>query len=85
MTLVGPRPERPYFVRQFSVEFSRYDQRFRVPAGLTGLAQVSGLRGDTPISDRARFDNYYIEHWSLWLDIKILFRTLVEVVFPKGR
>jgi exopolysaccharide biosynthesis polyprenyl glycosylphosphotransferase len=85
MTLVGPRPERPHFVRQFSMEFPRYDQRLRVPAGLTGLAQVSGLRGDTPIADRARFDNYYIEHWSLWLDVKILLRTLVEVILAKGR
>ena len=56
-----------------------------MPAGLTGLAQVSGLRGDTSIADRARFDNYYIEHWSLWLDIKILFRTFAEVLFARGR
>jgi lipopolysaccharide/colanic/teichoic acid biosynthesis glycosyltransferase len=57
-----------------------------VPAGLTGLAQVSGLRGaDTPISDRARFDNFYIENWSLWLDAKVLLRTIGEVVFARGR
>ena len=65
MALVGPRPERPHFVEQFSGRYVDYATRHRVPVGLTGLAQVSGLRGDTPISDRARFDNYYIENWSL--------------------
>jgi exopolysaccharide biosynthesis polyprenyl glycosylphosphotransferase len=85
MTIVGPRPERPHFVEQFSAEHPRYGHRHRVPAGLTGLAQVSGLRGDTPISDRARFDNYYIENWSLWLDAKVLLRTVAEVVFARGR
>ena len=85
MTLVGPRPERPHFVERFSAEYSRYAHRHRVPAGLTGLAQVSGLRGDTPISDRARFDNYYIENWSLWLDAKVILRTVGEVIFAKGR
>ncbi|WP_285657161.1 sugar transferase [Actinomycetospora sp. NBRC 106375] len=85
MTLVGPRPERPHFVEKFSAEYTRYAYRHRVPSGLTGLAQVSGLRGDTPISDRARFDNYYIENWSLWLDAKVLLRTVGEVLFAKGR
>ena len=85
MTLVGPRPERPHFVDKFSAEFDRYSHRHRVRAGLTGLAQVSGLRGDTSIADRARFDNYYIEHWSLWLDIKIVIRTFSEVFFARGR
>ena len=85
MTLVGPRPERPHFVEQFSVTYDRYSHRHRVRAGLTGLAQVSGLRGDTSISDRARFDNYYIENWSLWLDVKILLRTFSEVLFARGR
>ena len=85
MTLVGPRPERPHFVEQFSEQYARYGGRHRVPAGLTGLAQVSGLRGDTPIADRARFDNYYIENWSLWLDVKVLLRTISEVLFARGR
>lgn len=79
MTVVGPRPERPFFVEKFSAEHPDYAMRHRVPVGLTGLAQVSGLRGDTPISDRARFDNFYIENWSLWLDIKVLLRTIAEV------
>ncbi len=85
MTLVGPRPERPYFVEQFSATYDRYAHRHRVQAGLTGFAQVSGLRGDTPIADRARYDNYYIENWSLWLDVKILLRTFSEVLFVRGR
>jgi exopolysaccharide biosynthesis polyprenyl glycosylphosphotransferase len=85
MTLIGPRPERPHFVDQFSREYPRYEHRHRVRAGLTGLAQVSGLRGDVPIADRARFDNYYIENWTLWLDVKILLRTVVEVLLARGR
>ncbi len=85
MTLVGPRPERPHFVEQFSATYDRYAYRHRVQAGLTGFAQVSGLRGDTPIADRARYDNYYIENWSLWLDVKILLRTFSEVLFARGR
>jgi exopolysaccharide biosynthesis polyprenyl glycosylphosphotransferase len=85
MTLVGPRPERPHFVEQFSMQFDRYAHRHRVQAGLTGLAQVSGLRGDTSIADRARYDNFYIENWSLWLDIKIVLRTFAEVLLRRGR
>lgn len=85
MTLVGPRPERPFFVEQFTQQYDVYARRHRVQAGLTGLAQVSGLRGDTSISDRARFDNYYIENWSLWLDVKIMLGTFSEVFFARGR
>lgn len=85
MTVVGPRPERPYFVEKYSAEHGGYAMRHRVPVGLTGLAQVSGLRGDTPISDRARFDNYYIENWSLWLDLKVALRTVAEVFRGGGR
>ena len=85
MTVVGPRPERPHFVEQFSTQFDRYAHRHRVQVGLTGFAQVSGLRGDTSIADRARYDNFYIENWSLWLDIKIIFRTFREVMFYRGR
>ncbi|WP_007511118.1 sugar transferase [Pseudofrankia sp. EUN1h] len=85
MTLVGPRPERPHFVDRFAAEFPVYRHRHRVPSGLTGLAQVSGLRGDTSIEDRARFDNFYIENWSLWLDVKIILMTVREVCFARGR
>ncbi|WP_020524289.1 sugar transferase [Catelliglobosispora koreensis] len=85
MTFVGPRPERPFFVDRFSAEHPGYELRHRAPVGLTGLAQVSGLRGDTPISDRARFDNYYIDNWSPWLDLKVLLRTFAEVFRGGGR
>lgn len=85
MTVVGPRPERPHFVEQFSTQYDRYAHRHRVQVGLTGFAQVSGLRGDTSIADRARYDNFYIENWSLWLDIKIIFRTFREVLFYRER
>jgi exopolysaccharide biosynthesis polyprenyl glycosylphosphotransferase len=84
MSLVGPRPERPQYVDQFSNEFRRYGDRHRVPAGLTGLAAVEGLRGDTSIEDRAYWDNLYIENWSLWLDVKILVRTAVAVFRGTG-
>jgi exopolysaccharide biosynthesis polyprenyl glycosylphosphotransferase len=80
MSLVGPRPERPHFARQFEANVPGYRDRLRLPVGLTGWAQVHGLRGDTSIAERARFDNYYIEHWSLWLDVSILVRT-VGVLF----
>lgn len=80
MSLVGPRPERPYFARQFGLEVPGYRDRSRMPAGLTGWAQVHGLNGDTSIHDRARLDNYYIENWSFWLDLTILARTLASTV-----
>ncbi|MDQ6838689.1 MAG: sugar transferase [Actinomycetota bacterium] len=79
MSLVGPRPERPHFASQFNQQIFRYRDRLRVPVGLTGWAQVHGLRGDTSIEERARFDNYYIEHWSLWFDLVILARTVTYV------
>jgi exopolysaccharide biosynthesis polyprenyl glycosylphosphotransferase len=80
MSLVGPRPERPHFVDKFSPVVRGYGDRHRLPVGLTGLAQIHGLRGDTSIAERARFDNYYIEHWSLWKDVAILFGTVVAVI-----
>ncbi|MFI8455729.1 sugar transferase [Kitasatospora sp. NPDC085464] len=84
MSLVGPRPERPYFVMRFGQAYPEYADRHRVPVGLTGLAQVNGLRGDTSIEDRARFDNRYIESWSLWQDVKILCRTAALMLHPDG-
>jgi lipopolysaccharide/colanic/teichoic acid biosynthesis glycosyltransferase len=80
MSLVGPRPERPFFVQQFEQEVPRYADRHRVPVGLTGLAQVNGLRGDTSIQDRAWFDNHYIENWSVAGDLVILARTAGAVI-----
>ncbi len=84
MTVVGPRPERPYFVDKFTAEEPNYCFRHRVPAGLTGLAQVNGMRGDTPISERANYDNYYIDNWSLWMDLKVILRTFSEVISGGG-
>jgi len=84
MSLVGPRPERPFFVEQFSRRYPRYRDRHRVPAGLTGWAAVNGLRGDTSIGDRIRFDNDYIENWSLWFDVKIMVRTLGAILTRPG-
>jgi exopolysaccharide biosynthesis polyprenyl glycosylphosphotransferase len=80
MSLVGPRPERPDFVDRFSADIDRYADRHRLKSGMTGLAQVNGLRGKTSIRDRVAYDNHYVEHWSLWLDAKILLRT-VRAVF----
>ena len=82
MSIVGPRPERPEFVELFERRVSRYDDRHRVRAGITGWAQVHGLRGKTSLSDRIEWDNYYIENWSLWLDLKILLLTVAAVFQP---
>ena len=79
MSLVGPRPERPEFVREFDATIYRYGERHRVKAGITGWAQVHGLRGKTSLADRVEWDNYYIENWSLWLDVKILILTVAAV------
>ncbi|MEN9211194.1 MAG: sugar transferase [Thermostichus sp. DG_1_6_bins_120] len=76
MSLVGPRPERPYFVRQFSQEIPKYLDRHLVKTGLTGWAQIHGLRGDTSIARRTQYDLYYVQNWSLWLDLRILAITL---------
>ncbi|WP_328871489.1 exopolysaccharide biosynthesis polyprenyl glycosylphosphotransferase [Streptomyces sp. NBC_00287] len=84
MSLVGPRPERPYFVAKFSQTYPGYAARHRMQTGITGLAQIQGLRGDTSIEDRARFDNAYIDNWSLWQDICILLRTAAALVRPTG-
>ena len=70
---------------EFRVAVPGYDDRHRVPAGLTGWAQVHGLRGDTSIPERARFDNHYIEHWSLWQDVVIIYRTIGSVMRGAGR
>ncbi|HSO22257.1 MAG TPA: sugar transferase, partial [Chondromyces sp.] len=74
--LVGPRPEQPKFVERFCSRYPAYNVRHRVRAGLTGWAQVNGLRGDTSIRQRMVHDLYYIENWSLALDLRILWRTL---------
>ena len=76
MSMVGPRPEIPYYVDQFKEEVPRYMLKHLVRPGITGLAQVNGYRGDTSIPERIRYDIDYIEHWSFGLDLMILFRTV---------
>jgi exopolysaccharide biosynthesis polyprenyl glycosylphosphotransferase len=78
MSLVGPRPERPYFVDQFKGEIPNYMKRHYVKTGITGWAQVNGWRGDTSVSKRTEHDIYYIENWSILLDLKILWKTLTS-------
>jgi len=79
MSLVGPRPERPEFVELFRHDILRYGDRHRVKSGITGWAQVHGLRGQTSLAERVESDNYYIAHWSLGLDMKILTLTVVAL------
>lgn len=79
MSLVGPRPERPVFVEGFNGVVPRYTERHRIRPGITGWAQVNGLRGNTSLEERVKYDNFYIENWSMLLDLEILFRTLFKV------
>jgi putative colanic acid biosynthesis UDP-glucose lipid carrier transferase len=76
MSIVGPRPERPFFVERFKEEVPGYMKKHMVKAGITGWAQVNGWRGDTDLEKRIEYDLYYIENWSLWFDLKIIFKTL---------
>ena len=84
MSLVGPRPERPFFVEKFREEIPRYMVKHQVRPGLTGWAQVNGYRGDTSIRKRIECDLYYIENWTLMLDIKILLLTVVTGFINKN-
>jgi lipopolysaccharide/colanic/teichoic acid biosynthesis glycosyltransferase len=85
MSLVGPRPERKGYVSRFEPAIHGYAERHRVRPGITGWAQVNGLRGQTPLDERVERDNYYIENWSFWLDLKILLLTVVAVfVVPRS-
>jgi exopolysaccharide biosynthesis polyprenyl glycosylphosphotransferase len=85
MSLVGPRPERPYYVEKFREFIPRYMERHREKAGMTGWAQVNGLRGDTSILERTKYDLWYVENWSLWLDIKIVLRTIFQTLFQRSK
>lgn len=84
MSLVGPRPEQVHYVQEFRSTIPRYMDRHQAKAGMTGWAQVNGLRGDTSINERTKFDLWYIEHWNLLLDIKILVRTLWQIFNGRG-
>ena len=84
MSLVGPRPERSSYVHHFEQRIYRYGDRHRVKAGITGWAQVNGLRGKTSLADRVEWDNYYIENASLWLDLKILGMTFRSIFRPSA-
>jgi Undecaprenyl-phosphate glucose phosphotransferase len=83
MSIVGPRPERPHFVEQFRHRIPSYMLRHKVKAGLTGWAQVNGWRGNTPLEKRIEYDLYYIENWSVRLDLKIMWLTLIKGFFHK--
>jgi exopolysaccharide biosynthesis polyprenyl glycosylphosphotransferase len=84
MSLIGPRPERAHYVDQFQDLVYRYPDRHRVKSGLTGWAQVNGLRGETSLSDRIEWDNFYIENWSPWLDLRIVIKTIPALVTRRG-
>jgi exopolysaccharide biosynthesis polyprenyl glycosylphosphotransferase len=83
MSLVGPRPERPVYVWEFREQIPRYMERHREKAGMTGWAQVNGLRGDTSIAERTAYDLWYVENWSLWLDITIIIRTVLKTILRR--
>jgi len=84
MSLVGPRPERPFFVRSFAREVPNYADRHAVLPGITGWAQVNGWRGNTPVDKRLEYDLYYIRNWSLWFNLKILLVTPFRILFGKN-
>jgi exopolysaccharide biosynthesis polyprenyl glycosylphosphotransferase len=79
MSLVGPRPEVPGLVEKFEKEIPRYFERHQVKSGITGWAQVNGLRGNTSLHERVKYDIFYIENWSLWFDVKIILRTVLDL------
>ena len=84
MSLVGPRPERPQFVEQFRSQIPGYMQKHLVKAGITGWAQVNDLRGDSDLAQRIQYDLFYIDNWSLWFDLRILFRTLWHILTSRN-
>jgi len=85
MSVVGPRPEQPIWVEHFSQSIPRYVRRQKQKAGITGWAQINGLRGDTSIEERTRYDLYYVENWSLLFDIKIIIKTAIAIFKGENR
>jgi lipopolysaccharide/colanic/teichoic acid biosynthesis glycosyltransferase len=79
MSVVGPRPERPYFVQKFLLDNANYNTRHYLKAGITGWAQVNGLRGDTSISKRLEYDLYYLQHWSFTFELQIVLLTFLRM------
>jgi lipopolysaccharide/colanic/teichoic acid biosynthesis glycosyltransferase len=84
MSVVGPRPERPYFVHKFLQDIEKYHTRHFLKVGITGWAQVNGLRGDTSIIDRVEYDLYYLRNWSLGFDLRIILLTLLRQFFNRN-
>ena len=84
MSMVGPRPERPFFVAQFKDRIPQYMLRHKVKAGITGWAQVNGWSGNTSLEKRIEYDLYYIENWSISLDLKIIWLTVVRVLLNRN-
>ena len=84
MSLIGPRPERPYFVNKFRESVPKYMIKHHVKPGMTGWAQVNGYRGNTSIVKRIKYDIYYVENWSIMLDIRIFFKTLPALLNDKN-
>jgi lipopolysaccharide/colanic/teichoic acid biosynthesis glycosyltransferase len=84
MSVVGPRPERPYFVEQFKEEIPKYMVKHHIRPGITGWAQTNGLRGDTSIEERVMHDIFYIENWSFLFDLKIILKTIVKGFINKN-
>ncbi len=85
MSLVGPRPERSVYVMRFREQIPRYMERHQEKSGMTGWAQINGLRGDTSIAERTSFDLWYIENWSVWLDVRIVWRTIWLILLRRDR
>ena len=84
MSVVGPRPERPHFVQKFLHEVTRYNNRHALKVGITGWAQVNGLRGDTSIEKRVEYDLYYLQNWSLTFDLRIIAMTVIAGLINKN-